>query len=127
MSAALPLPASSLKLMVATSFPCAVISEGINIIVVEGGSKSIKRYRKLILRRINWAEVVNDNDDDGDDDEEKPPNKCMLVWQGSVAKSTFNRFSVHECITKAAARKVFADARVGHYWVLAVNFIDDEF
>ncbi|TYJ16164.1 hypothetical protein E1A91_A10G231200v1 [Gossypium mustelinum] len=106
---------------------CAVISEGISVVVVEGGSKSIKRYGKLMLRRINWAEAVNDNDDDGDEDEEKPPNKCVLVWQGSVAKSSFSRFSVHECITEAAARKVFADAGVGHYWELAVNFSDDEF
>ncbi|KAH1045764.1 hypothetical protein J1N35_036548 [Gossypium stocksii] len=106
---------------------CAVISEGISVVVVEGGSKSIKRYGKLMLRRINWAEAVNDNDDDGDEDEEKPPNKCVLVWQGSVAKSTFSRFSVHECITEAAARKVFADVGVGHYWDLAVNFTDDEF
>ncbi|PPD93443.1 hypothetical protein GOBAR_DD09640 [Gossypium barbadense] len=106
---------------------CAVISEGISVVVVEGGSKSIKRYGKLMLRRINWAEAVNDNDDDGDKDEEKPPNKCVLVWQGSVAKSSFSRFSVHECITEAAARKVFADAGVGHYWDLAVNFTDDEF
>ncbi|XP_052875814.1 protein RDM16-like isoform X2 [Gossypium arboreum] len=106
---------------------CAVISEGISVVVVEGGSKSIKRYGKLMLRRINWAEAVNDNDDDGDEDEEKPPNKCVLVWQGSVAKSSFSRFSVHECITEAAARKVLADAGVGHYWDLAVNFSDDEF
>ncbi|KAK8629685.1 hypothetical protein V6N13_078518 [Hibiscus sabdariffa] len=100
---------------------CAVISDGISVVVVEGGSKPIKRYGKLLLRRINWAEAVNENDD-GDEDEEKPPNKCVLVWQGSVAKSSFNKFWVHECITEAAARKVFADAGVGHYWDLAVNF-----
>ncbi|PPR81697.1 hypothetical protein GOBAR_AA39015 [Gossypium barbadense] len=66
---------------------CCVISEGITVVVVEGGSKSIK----------------------------------------SVAKSSFNRFSVHECITEAAAKKVFADARVAHYWDLAVNFSENDF
>ncbi|MBA0778535.1 hypothetical protein Gotri_006389 [Gossypium trilobum] len=107
---------------------CAVISEGITVVVVEGGSKSIKRYGKLMLRRINWAEAVKDDKDgDEDEDEEKPPNKCVLVWQGSVAKSSFNRFSVHECITEAAAKKVFADARVAHYWDLAVNFSENDF
>ncbi|XP_039016541.1 protein RDM16-like isoform X1 [Hibiscus syriacus] len=107
---------------------CAVISEGISVVVVEGGSKSIKRYGKLMLRRINWAEAVNETGDrDEDDDEEKPPNKCVLVWQGSVAKSSFNRFSVHECITEAAARKVFSDAGVGHYWDLVVNFSENDF
>ncbi|XVE69030.1 hypothetical protein DITRI_Ditri09bG0117000 [Diplodiscus trichospermus] len=106
---------------------CAVISEAICVVVVEGGSKSTKRYGKLMLRRINWAEAVKEEDEDGDEDEDKPPNKCVLVWQGSVAKPSFSKFSVHECITEAAAKKVFADAGVAHYWDLAVNFTENEF
>ncbi|OIT32674.1 PREDICTED: U4/U6 small nuclear ribonucleoprotein Prp3 [Nicotiana attenuata] len=106
---------------------CAVISEGISVVVVEGGKKSIKRYGKLMLRRIDWAAAVKKEDEDEDEDEDKPLNKCVLVWQGTVAKSSFHRFFVHECRTEAAARKVFADAGVPHYWDLAVNFKDDEF
>ncbi|KAK4836739.1 hypothetical protein QYF36_027249, partial [Acer negundo] len=66
---------------------CAVISEGISVVVVEGGSKSIKRYGKLMLRRIDWATAVKEEDEDEDEDDntEKPVNKCVLVWQGSVA------------------------------------------
>lgn len=105
---------------------CAVISDGISVVAVEGGSKSIKRYGKLMLRRINWAAAMNDEDEEEDDSEDKPVNKCVLVWQGSVSKASFNRFTVHECITEAAARKVFSDAGVGHYWDLAVNFSDDQ-
>ncbi|CAN1257819.1 Protein RDM16 [Linum perenne] len=81
-----------------------------------------------MLRRINWAEAVNDEEDEeggGGGDEDKPPNKCVLVWQGIVAKPSFNRFTVHECMTEAAARKIFADAGVVQYWDLAVNFSDD--
>ncbi|XP_022012233.1 protein RDM16 isoform X2 [Helianthus annuus] len=102
---------------------CAVISEGICVVVVEGGSKSIKRYQKLMLKRINWADAVKEEDED--DNDEKPKNKCVLVWQGSVAKPSFHRFLVHECITENAARKVFSDAGVGHYWDLSVNFTDE--
>ncbi|GER36697.1 U4/U6 small nuclear ribonucleoprotein Prp3 [Striga asiatica] len=110
---------------------CAVISQGISVIVVEGGAKSIKRYGKLMLNRIDWASAVkkdeenDDDDDDEDDDEEKPLNKCALVWQGSVAKPSFNRFFVQECRTEAAARKYFFDHGVLHYWDLAVNFTED--
>lgn len=104
---------------------CAVISEEVSVVVVEGGSKSIKRYGKLMLRRINWVESVKEEEEGGDGDEDKPVNKCLLVWQGSVAKQCFNRFYIHECMTEAAARKVFADAGVGHYWDLAVNFSED--
>lgn len=107
---------------------CAVISEGISVVVVEGGAKSIKRYGKLMLRRIDWSAAVKkeeDDENDDDDDEEKPLNKCVLVWQGSVAKSSFHRFFVQECRTEAAARKFFSDHGVAHYWDLAVNFTDD--
>ncbi|GKV28544.1 hypothetical protein SLEP1_g37581 [Rubroshorea leprosula] len=104
---------------------CAVISEGMSIVIVEGGSKSIKRYGKLMLRRINWAEAVKEEEDDEVEDQDKPVNKCMLVWQGSVAKPSFHKFSVHECMTEAAARKIFSDAGVAHYWDLAVNFTED--
>ncbi|XP_043699044.1 protein RDM16-like isoform X1 [Telopea speciosissima] len=104
---------------------CAVISDGISVVVVEGGSKPIKRYGKLMLKRINWAASVGIDEDGEDESEDKPVNKCDLVWQGSVAKPSFNRFLVHQCRTEAAARKVFSDAGVGHYWDLALNYTDD--
>jgi len=79
-----------------------------------------------MLKRINWASAVKEEDEDEDESDDKPPNKCVLVWQGNVAKPNFNRFSVHECMTEAAARKIFADAGVGNYWDLAVNYTDDQ-
>ncbi|KAL9327838.1 hypothetical protein ACSQ67_002841 [Phaseolus vulgaris] len=105
---------------------CAVICDEISVVVVEGGSKSIKRYGKLMLRRINWSDVSKEKEENEDSDDEKPANKCVLVWQGSVAKPNFNRFSVHDCITEAAARKVFVDAGVPHYWDQAINYVEDE-
>lgn len=107
---------------------CAVMSEGICVVVVEGGNKSIKRYQKLMLKRINWADAVvkeDNQNEENDNDDDKPKNKCVLVWQGSVAKPNFHRFLVHECRTENAARKVFSDAGVGHYWDLSVNFSDE--
>ncbi|PIA42077.1 hypothetical protein AQUCO_02100141v1 [Aquilegia coerulea] len=103
---------------------CVVIAEGMSLVVVEGGSKPIKRYGKLMLRRINWATAVVD-EADVDENDDRPVNNCVLVWQGSVAKPSFNKFLVHQCRTEAAARKVFSDAGVAHYWDLAVNFTDD--
>ncbi|PKA51114.1 hypothetical protein AXF42_Ash010554 [Apostasia shenzhenica] len=103
---------------------CAVISDGISVVVVEGVRKSIKRYGKLMLKRINWAAAI-DEDEDGDENPEQNLNKCVLVWQGSVAKPNFNRFLVHQCRSEAAARKIFADAGVPHYWDLSVNFSDE--
>ncbi|XP_057764687.1 protein RDM16-like isoform X2 [Salvia miltiorrhiza] len=105
---------------------CAIISVGISVVVVEGGSKAIKRYGKLMLRRIDWSATVEKEDDEENDDEEKPVNKCVLVWQGTVAKPSFNRFFVQECRSEAVARKFFSDHRVAHYWDLAINFTPDD-
>ncbi|KAF5195211.1 U4/U6 small nuclear ribonucleoprotein Prp3 [Thalictrum thalictroides] len=78
-----------------------------------------------MLKRINWAAAVVD-ETDGDENQDRPVNNCVLVWQGIVAKPSFNKFLVHQCRTEAAARKVFSDAGVAHYWDLAVNFTDDQ-
>ncbi|KAF9590789.1 hypothetical protein IFM89_038381 [Coptis chinensis] len=105
---------------------CAVMADDMAVVVVEGGSKPIKRYGKLMLGRINWAAAVAADKDDEDENEDKPVNRCVLVWQGSVAKPSFNRFFVQNHRTDAAARKTFSDAGVAHYWDLAVNFSDDQ-
>ncbi|KAL5732284.1 hypothetical protein ACHQM5_004926 [Ranunculus cassubicifolius] len=102
---------------------CVVMGENMTVVVVEGGGKAIKRYSHLMTKRIKWAEVVAE---EGEDDMDRPPNKCVLVWQGSVARPNFHKFLVHECRTEGAARKVFSDAGVVHYWDLAANFMDDQ-
>ncbi|KAL3702285.1 hypothetical protein R1sor_020307 [Riccia sorocarpa] len=89
---------------------CVVISDSMTVVVVEGGSKSIKRYAKLMLRRIKWETAVKE-DEDGSEDQQRV-NKCVLVWQGSVAKPSFEKFLIQQCRTEAAARKYFADAGV---------------
>ncbi|KAK7853137.1 isocitrate dehydrogenase [nadp] [Quercus suber] len=65
---------------------CAVICDGISVVVVEGGHKSINRYGKVMLKRIIWASAVKEENEDEDESDDKPPNKCVLVWQGNVAK-----------------------------------------
>ena len=104
---------------------CAVISDDVCVIVVEGGKKSNKRYKNLMLKRIDWELAGCEEDDGGSDRVDRPVNKCLLAWEGSVVRPSFNRFLVHQCRTEAAARKVFADAGVEHYWDLAVNYSEE--
>lgn len=39
------------------------------MVVVEGGQKSIRKYKKLMLRRIKWNDLEAPHDKGGDDDE----------------------------------------------------------
>lgn len=77
-----------------------------------------------MIQLINWAFAVKEEDEDESDD--KPANKCFFVWLGCVAKSSVNKFTVLECMTEDAARKIFVDAGIGRCWDLAVDFSDDQ-
>lgn len=62
-----------------------------NLVVVEGCPKSLKRYHKLMVRRIDWKATPlpqpGDDEDEvadvtaGDGEAEKAPNSCHLVWE----------------------------------------------
>ncbi|EOA25816.1 hypothetical protein CARUB_v10019184mg [Capsella rubella] len=101
---------------------CSVMTDGFSVVVVEGNSKSIKTYKKLMLKRINWEKTEKKEEEE---EEENGGNKCRLIWQGSVEKPSFHKFNVQECSFESAAKKVFTDAGVPHYWSLALNYSDD--
>jgi U4/U6 small nuclear ribonucleoprotein PRP3 len=84
-----------------------------NLVIVEGGPKGIKRFIKLMTKRIKWnVKAVDKNDnknqesesesesDDDDDDNNNNNNTnsannsslCQLLWQGCQAKRTFSGF-----------------------------------
>ncbi|XBI75509.1 hypothetical protein VPH35_068874 [Triticum aestivum] len=104
----------------------AVITDGVSVVVVEGRKQSIKRYNQLMMNRIDWAAAAVGGKDNAADEPDRQVNSCALVWRGSVVKPAFPRwFGVRKCLSEAAAKKLFVDAKVAHYWDLAVNFSED--
>jgi U4/U6 small nuclear ribonucleoprotein PRP3 len=86
------------------------------------GVKAHKRYNKLMLRRINWAE--DDDDDEGAQaaamaEPPKQPNYCRLVWEGEVREAAFDKFYVQQSKSGATAKAYLAGRSVQHYWDLA--------
>jgi len=108
-----------------------------SVIVVEGGSKTLRRYEKLMLRRINWSgagkngnvegESEEDGMKDGDDtNQNKSRNYCHLVWTGVVKENAFKgRFRIEEVRSEIAARGIFSAKGVGHYWDLAAAYVSE--
>ncbi|GIL51848.1 hypothetical protein Vafri_7756 [Volvox africanus] len=116
-----------------------VISDDFCVVVVEGVEKATRRYIKLMMRRIDWSTAPavgrpagRDPNGDaamGDADEEEdrpPPNICTLVWQGTVLRRAFNGFSSETVRSAAAARQLFEDAGVAHYWDAAAGATEGE-
>eukprot|EP00937_MAST-01D_sp_MAST-1D-sp2_P003648 g3648.t1 len=102
-------------------------SERLNLVVVEGGGKGVKRFTKLMTRRLNWAVNADDErEGEGADGSPamdtsgpasaRPPNTCELVWEGIVTKKLFNNFRFQECRSSETARKVLEAKGCAHYW-----------
>jgi U4/U6 small nuclear ribonucleoprotein PRP3 len=45
---------------------CVVVCKDVNIVVVEGGPKQQKKFRRLMLHRIAWNRAAKDQMDDGE-------------------------------------------------------------
>ncbi|XP_077993546.1 U4/U6 small nuclear ribonucleoprotein Prp3-like [Glandiceps talaboti] len=101
-----------------------VLYRDVNVVVVEGGPKQQRKFRRLMLHRIKWSEDKRSKDhaDDDDSDEEtekKKGNRCALVWEGVVNNRAFGNVMFKACPTEKLAREQFRNHGVEHYWDLA--------
>ncbi|KAF9788673.1 pre-mRNA processing factor 3-domain-containing protein [Thelephora terrestris] len=120
-----------------------------NMVYVEGASKFIRNYKRLLLHRIAWTEAArargaeeveidNDEDEGGPSEKAKTStvvtgedgaqevvsledNRCDLVWEGQLRDRTFTSFKPKTCPTDAAAREVLG-TKIASYWDQAKNF-----
>jgi U4/U6 small nuclear ribonucleoprotein PRP3 len=105
---------------------CVRTKEDLTLIVVEGGPKGIKNYKKLMLKRIKWSPDDDESsDEDLDEDMEggakkKKKNKCLLVWEGAAQKRAFTGFEVKGARTEGFARELFVKHGVPQYWDMAL-------
>lgn len=102
-----------------------VMFENCNVVVVEGGGKAIRKYKRLMLHRIDWAAKGPDSEDDGESEETVQGTKnsdCMTVWEGAVTQSSFDGFKTAMIPTLDGCRSFFRRRKLQHYWDLAINF-----
>ncbi|KAH9410411.1 U4/U6 small nuclear ribonucleoprotein Prp3 [Tyrophagus putrescentiae] len=96
-----------------------VIYKNINVVVVEGGPKQQKKFKRLMLNRIKWSEdpaMTENNEVD-----KKSENKCFLVWEGLVKTRAFGEIKFKMSPNESFAREVFKNHGVEHYWDLAYS------
>merc|ERR1712232_857618 len=111
---------------------CCIACPGVaNIVIVEGGPRASKRYKKLMTRRIKWTEdQTKDDDSDEDDDNDenvtapKLQDHCVLIWEGVVKQRTFKNWKVTHARSEAEARKTLADRGGEHYWEMLARYRD---
>ncbi|EMG50902.1 prp3 U4/U5/U6 small nuclear ribonucleoprotein prp3 [Candida maltosa Xu316] len=77
-----------------------------NLIIVEGGEKSIKQYKKIMTNRIKWTEVPTNN-------------KCEIVWEGALTELHFQKWSIMHSRTDEEAINVLQKFNLENYWRLS--------
>lgn len=82
--------------------------------MVEGGATAIRRYKKLMLRRVKWSTSIADQEDGGEENEidtikESACGQCVLVWEGVAKKKSFEKWRVLDIRTDHEARRILSE------------------
>lgn len=104
---------------------CIVVNQGFSIIVVEGSKLSVRRYCKLLLRRIKWEEY----------ELEEPPNDpsnpftandafCKHIWTGNVKKKNFSHWSVSFLECEEEIPEALKPFKATHYYDMILKYRD---
>lgn len=90
-----------------------------NVVVVEGGPKQQKKYKRLMMHRIKWEEDYVKVTDENADKEEL--NSIKLVWEGKMPKRSFGEMKMKIFPMEKAAREFFQKHHCEHFWDLAYS------
>lgn len=118
-----------------------LLSSEFVLVIVEGGPKSIIRYKKILLNRIHWKdpppppkvqikpEIETESNKETKTqnyifgkDIAPEENECYLVWEGDVKSRTWQNFRF-ESSTNRPPRETLDSIGVAHYWDSAKNFV----
>ena len=114
------------------------------LVVVEGGVKAIKKYKQLMLNRIDWTEEARartgDNERkgggfgagpgagaevDGEEPQSLADNTCELVWEGEHKERLFKEFRNANCPSEAHVRDTLGEKLEG-LWDVAKREVKEE-
>ena len=114
----------------------ALLFPGMNVVIVEGGAKAIRKYEKLMLHRIHWdrdpppladgADPADSEEDAENGDAHHTGNACHLVWKGNIRRPAFKGFRLKTIKSDFDATEFLKRGNIEHYWHICKNFIPPE-
>jgi len=107
-----------------------ILNPRTNIVIVEGGMSAVKKYKRLMMVRINWTDnsrnsMTSKGNQEMLEDEPEPEdlsgNTCELVWEGELRTRNFKKWvGEREASNDASARKWLGKG-AENFWRLAVR------
>ncbi|KAM0277970.1 hypothetical protein ACHAQH_005424 [Verticillium albo-atrum] len=106
----------------------------LNLVIAEGGEHSIKKYKQLMLNRIDWTEnspsreksgphnvardwLIAENEQGGLKD--MSSNECRLVFEGEEKARAFRKWGSKICESDAEAKDALSRAKMDNFWAVA--------
>jgi len=109
-----------------------------NLVVVEGSRKSVKRFDRLMLHRIDWSEsgkkeedtkMEHSEDEDSEDETKtKKSGTCVRIFHGTDAKSYGKKYvakwSLVPLVNLGETENVLEQKGFLHHWEMVKRFRD---
>lgn len=109
-----------------------------NLVVVEGSRKSVKRFDRLMLHRIDWSEsgkkeedtkMEHSEDEDSEDETKtKKSGTCVRIFHGTDAKSSGKKYvakwSLVPLVNLGETENVLEQKGFLHHWEMVKRFRD---
>ncbi|KAG9773544.1 U4/U5/U6 small nuclear ribonucleoprotein prp3 [Exophiala dermatitidis] len=116
-----------------------ILHPKLNLVVVEGGEHSIRKYDKLMQHRIRWQEMEApraveegnrevlakwlEAEDENGNLKDLSLNKCELIFSGEAKQRSFRKWlGARVCETDSQAKDVLARGKMENFWNLAKSF-----
>lgn len=105
-----------------------ILNPRTNIVVVEGGMAAVKKYKRLMMVRIDWTDdarnalIAAGNKEILDEEpQDLSSNTCELIWEGELRNRNFKAWvGFREAENDVAARN-FLGKGAENFWRLAVR------
>lgn len=120
-----------------------IINPNVCLVYVEGGSKGMKHYTRLLEHRIDWTQPSRrrdkEEDEEGEDADEGgamettksgdaaqdesslADNRCDVLWHGSISEHTFHSFKSIKAPTDNLAREQLG-SKFANFWDSVKNW-----
>jgi U4/U6 small nuclear ribonucleoprotein PRP3 len=123
-----------------------------NLVYVEGGPLAIKKFKNVMLKRIDWnfkdeknskkgndekTEMTEDENMDQEEEDENnldnyesaPSNQdykikpeCLLVWEGNLKKRLYEKWKMIALKGENDFKKILSEKGIEHYWNLVNSY-----
>ena len=109
---------------------CLRLRRGKSLVIVEGGLRSLEKYKSLMMRRINWT--ANETPRTKDREGPAPPledlthNRCDKVWEGEVGEPRFQKWTEYTFESDEAVIEFLGKYKLENYWRQSVYLEQDD-